>query len=53
MSDKSLNIPLLNLNDIIQSSSKKCIIDNITGSTINTDIVKLNPYQVMWLSLLD
>ena len=29
------------------------LIVNITGSFLNTDTFKLNPYQVVWLTLAD
>ena len=51
MSDKCLNIPFSNQLDLLELDTKKRLIDNITGSYLNTDIFKLNPYQVMWISI--
>ena len=53
MSDKSLNIPLLNELDFLSLSSNKRLIDNITGSHLNADKLELNPYQVVWLSIAE
>jgi len=52
-SNRFLNIaPLIELN-LSQSFSNKKFLDHITGSLINTDIIKLKPYQVMWISLTE
>ena len=53
MSDKSLGFPIFNQLDLSELISKKRLIDNISGSYINNDSFKLNPYQVMWISLVD
>ena len=53
MSDKSLNIPLLNELDFLSLSPNKRLIDNITGSHLNVDKLELNPYQVFWLSIAE
>ena len=53
MSGKSLNIPLLNEIDLLEIGSNNVLLDNITGCHFNTDIFKLNPYQVVWLSLTE
>jgi len=53
MSDKCLNIQLLNELNLLKSDSKKGLIDNITGSYLSTDIFKLSPYQVVWASLIE
>jgi sucrose phosphorylase len=51
MSHKFLSIsPLNDLNSLDLSSDKR-LLDNITGSYLNTDTLKLNPYQVVWLTL--
>ena len=34
-------------------SSNNRLVDNITGSILNTDNIELNPYQVVWVSLTD
>ena len=39
--------------NLLQLSSKNGLTDNITGSHLNTDSLELNPYQVVWLSLID
>ena len=52
-SDKHQKIPLLNYLGLKEVSSKTRLIDNITGSYLNTDTFKLNPYQVAWVSLTD
>ena len=53
MSDKYLNIPNLNELNFFELSSNMRLIDNITGSYLNTDSLKLNPYQVVWVSSTD
>ena len=53
MSEKYLNIPLLNELHLLKLSSKKRLIDCITGSDLNINSLKLNPYQVVWVSLAD
>ncbi|WP_269605440.1 sugar phosphorylase [Prochlorococcus marinus] len=51
MSDKDLEISLLNELGLSELLSNKSLLDNITGTHIKTDTFKLNPYQVMWLSI--
>ena len=51
MSNKCLNISPLNQLNLSKSYRKKNFLDNITGSLLNTNSFKLNPYQVVWLSL--
>ena len=53
MSDRYLNISLLNELELPALSFKKHLIDNITGSYLNTESFKLNPYQVVWISFTD
>ena len=53
MSNKYLNISPLNELNLLELSSNKRLLDNITGSYLNTDNFKLNPYQVVWLTLAD
>ena len=53
MSEKHLNIKLLNELDLLELDSTKCLIDNITGSILNVDKFQLNPYQVVWVSITD
>jgi len=53
MSEKCLNIKLLNELDLLELDSTKFLIDNITGSILNVDKFKLNPYQVVWVSITD
>jgi len=53
MSDKYLSLPLLNELDLSLSSSSSRLIDNISGSFLNTTSFQLNPYQVVWASLAD
>ena len=53
MSDKYLNIPLLNELHLLKSTSEKNLIDYITGSHLNIHSFTLNPYQVVWVSLAD
>ena len=50
MSDKCLNIPPLKELDLLLLNSNNFLIDNITGSHINTHTFELNPYQVMWVT---
>ena len=52
ISDKCINIPLLDELDLLLLDSKKRLIDNITGASINKDSFTLNPYQVVWASLI-
>ena len=53
ISNKFLDFnPLAQLN-LSQSLSSRKFIDNISGSHFNTDIIKLKPYQVIWISLTD
>jgi len=51
MSDRFLNIQLLNIISLLKLSSEKFLIDNITGSHLSADKLKLSPYQVLWVSL--
>ena len=53
ISDKELNIKLSSESVFIELISSKCLIDNITGSFLNNDSFKLNPYQIVWISLSD
>jgi len=53
MSHKFLSISPLNELNSLELSSDKRLLDNITGSYLNTDTFKLNPYQVVWLTLAD
>ena len=53
MSEKCLNIKLLNELDLLELDSTKSLIDNITGSILNVDKFQLNPYQVVWVSIID
>jgi len=53
MSNKFLSISPLNELYSLELSSDKRLLDNITGSYLNTDTFKLNPYQVVWLTLVD
>ncbi len=53
MSNKCLNISPLDVHDLFESFSNKRLVDNITGMHFNTDTITLNPYQVMWFSLID
>jgi sucrose phosphorylase len=52
-SDKYLTIPLINELNLVNLISGRRLIDNITGSDLNTEQLKLNPYQVVWVSLTD
>ncbi len=53
MSDKCLNIDLLNEVNLLPLSNQKHLLDNITGALLNPDTFQLNPYQVVWVSLTD
>ena len=53
MSSKFLSISPLNQIKSLDLTPEKRLIDNITGSYLNTDTFKLNPYQVVWLTLAD
>ena len=51
-------VPFLSISPLNQINSlelipEKRLLDNITGSYLNTDTFKLNPYQVVWLTLAD
>ena len=52
-SDKNLIIKLLNEINLFEDSSKMRLLDNITGSYLDPDGFTLNPYQVVWISLID
>jgi len=53
MSSKFLCISPLNQINSLELTPEKRLLDNITGSYFNTDTFKLNPYQVVWLTLAD
>ena len=53
MSNKFLSISPLNQINSLELITKKRLLDNITGSYLNTDTFKLNPYQVVWITLTD
>ena len=53
MSSKFLCISPLNQINSLELTPEKRLLDNITGSYLNTDTFKLNPYQVVWLTLAD
>ena len=53
MSDRNINFPILNELDLSQFDFKRGLIDNLSGSYLNTDTFKLNPYQVVWVSITD
>ena len=53
MSNKPLSISPLNQINSLELTPEKRLLDNITGSYFNTDTFKLNPYQVVWLTLAD
>ena len=53
MSDKYLTIPLINELNLLNLISGRRLIDNITGADLNTEQLKLTPYQVVWASLTD
>ena len=52
---KKVNYHLTPLNELtsLELSSDKRLLDNITGSYLNTHNINLNPYQVVWLTLDD
>ena len=52
MSDKYLSISPLNELGLSESCSNTILLDNITGTHIKTDTFKLNPYQVVWFSII-
>ena len=53
MSSKFLSFSPLNQINSLELTPEKRLLDNITGSYFNTDTFKLNPYQVVWLTLAD
>ena len=53
MSKESLIIDLINELDLFENSLGKRLLDNITGSYLNPNDFRLNPYQVVWISLTD
>ncbi len=53
MSDKHLIFPGSNILGLLKLSSEIKLLDNITGSYLRSDTFKLNPYQVMWVSLAE
>ena len=53
MSSDFLSISPLNQINSLELTSEKRLLDNISGSYFNTDTFKLNPYQVVWLTLAD
>ena len=53
MSSKFLCISPLNQINSLELTPEKRLLDNISGSYFNTDTFKLNPYQVVWLTLAD
>ena len=53
MSSNFLCISPLNQINSLELTPEKRLLDNITGSYFNTDTFKLNPYQVVWLTLAD
>jgi sucrose phosphorylase len=53
MSREYLSISPLKELDLIDLSPQKRLLDNITGSYLNTDTFTLNPYQVVWVTLAD
>jgi sucrose phosphorylase len=53
LSNKFLSISPLNQINSLELTPEKRLLDNITGSYFNTDTFKLNPYQVVWLTLTD
>ena len=53
MSSKFLCISPLNQINSLELTPEKRLLDNISGSYFNTDTFKLNPYQVVWLTLDD
>ena len=53
MSNKYISISPLEAVDLSDLCSSKRLLDNITGFYLNTDTFKLNPYQVVWLTVTD
>ena len=53
MSGDCLNIPFLREIDLSPLNTKQRLIDNITGSILNSDTFELKPYQVVWVSLIE
>ncbi len=53
MSNKCLNISPLKEPNLSKACINKSFLDNITGSNFNNNTFKLNPYQVMWLTLIN
>ncbi len=53
MSHEFLSISPLKEIKSLELCPHKRLLDNITGSYMNTDTFKLNPYQVVWLTLAD
>ena len=53
MSSNFLSISPLNQINSLELNPEKRLLDNITGSYLSTDTFKLNPYQVVWLTLAD
>ncbi len=53
MSDKLLNVPFASELDLVGLCSNRRLLDNITGSYLNSESFKLNPYQVVWISIID
>ena len=53
MSSNFLSISPLNQINSLELTPEKRLLDNITGSYFNADTFKLNPYQVVWLTLAD
>ena len=53
MSSNFLCISPLNQINSLELTPEKRLLDNITGCYFNTDTFKLNPYQVVWLTLAD
>ena len=51
ISENIIEIPLLNDLNMRQMDIKGRFIDNITGTYIDHSQFKLNPYQVVWISL--
>ena len=53
INNKSLSISPSNQINSLELITEKRLLDNITGSYLNTDTFILNPYQVVWLTLAD